>query len=158
MCSEREQCLRNCSKLPWLTRAQQRNCLRVKNAFIQGLINNDGLGPCLEIEYFYNLSQPTPSVPSLNFAEDLINETHIILKLAYWSSGDLITYAVSFINGKSTWEEVEVGDSYWLKKWERTPTSLEQIKQKKGERKGNGKRLARAMRSRGHQRVRFRWR
>ncbi len=86
---------------------------------IQDLIDNDKLGPCLEIEYFYDSSQPTPLVPSLDFAEDLINETHIILKLAYWSSGDLITYAVSFINGESTWEEVEVGDSYWLKEWER---------------------------------------
>jgi hypothetical protein len=101
------------------TRAKRRNCLREQNAFIQDLINNNELGPCLEIEYFYDSSQPTPSVPSLDFAENLINKTHIFLKLAYWSSGDLITYAISFINGESTWEEVEVGDSSWLKEWER---------------------------------------
>ena len=77
------------------------------------------VGPHLEIEYFYNSSQPTPLVPSLDFAEDLINKTHIILKLAYWSSGGLITYVVSFINGESMWEEVKIGDSYWLKEWER---------------------------------------
>ncbi len=87
----------------------------MQNAFIQDLIHNNELRPRLEIEFFYDLSQPTPSVPSHDFAEDLSNETHIILKLAYWSSGDLITYIVSFINRESTWEEVEVGDSYWLK-------------------------------------------
>ena len=99
MRSERERYLRNRSELPRLTRAQQRNCLKVQNAFIQDLIDNNELGPRLVIEYFYDSSQPTPSVPSLNLAEDLINETHIILKLAYWSSGDLYTYAVSFIKG-----------------------------------------------------------
>ena len=71
----------------------------MQNAFIQDLIDNDELGPRLVIEYFYDSSQPTPLVPSLDLAEDLINETHIILKLAYWSSGDLYTYAVSFIKG-----------------------------------------------------------
>jgi hypothetical protein len=65
------------------------------------------------IEYFINLSHPTPSVPSLDFAEDLINESHIILKLAYWFSGDLYAYGISFNNGESTWEEIEVTTSYW---------------------------------------------
>jgi hypothetical protein len=119
MVSEREQYLRNRSELPRLTRAQQLNCLWVQQAFIQDLIDNNELGPRLEIKYIYDSSQPTPSVPSLNFAKDLINETHIILQLAYWSSGDLITYTVSFINGESAWEEVDVGDSYWLTEWQR---------------------------------------
>ena len=102
-----------------LTHAQQRNCLRVQHVFIQDLIDNNKLGPRLVIEYFYNLSQLTPSAPSLDLAEDLINKTHIILKLAYWSSGDLYTYAISFINRESKWEENEVQDSYWLQEWER---------------------------------------
>ena len=119
MGAERERYLQNRSELPKLTIAQGLNCLRVQQAFIQDLIDNDELGPCLEIKYFYDSSQPTPLVPSLNFAEDLINETHIILQLAYWSSGDLIIYAVSFINGDSTWEGVDVGDSYWLTEWQR---------------------------------------
>ena len=119
MCSEHEQYLRNRSELPRLTRAQRLNCLRVQQAFIQDLIDNNELGPHLEIEYFNDSSQPTPLVPSLDFAEDLINKTHIILQLAYWYSGDLITYAVSFTNGESTWEEVNLGDSYWLAEWQR---------------------------------------
>ena len=119
MRSEHEQYLQNRSELPRLIRAQQLNCLRVQQAFIYDLIGNDELGPHLEIEYFYDLSQPTPSVPSLDFAEDLINGTHIILQLAYSYSGDLITYAVSFTNGESTWEEVDLGDSNWLAEWQR---------------------------------------
>ena len=99
--------------------AQRLNCLRDQQAFIQDLIDNNELGPHLEIEYFNDSSQPTPLVPSLDFAEDLINKTHIILQLAYWYSGDLITYAVSFTNGESTWEEVNLGDSYGLAEWQR---------------------------------------
>jgi hypothetical protein len=83
MRSEHERYVRNRSELPRLTRAQRLNCLRVQQAFIQDLINNDKLGPHLKIENFYNSSQPTPTVPSLDFAEDLINGTHIILQLAY---------------------------------------------------------------------------
>ncbi len=94
--------------------------------FIQDLIDNDKLGPCLVIEYFYDSSQPTPSIPSLDLAEDLINETHIILKLAYWSSGDLYTYGVSFNNGVSKWEEIEITDSYWLQEWERKQNYYQQ--------------------------------
>jgi hypothetical protein len=45
--------------------------------------------------------------------EDLINESHIILKLAYWFSGDLYAYGVSFNSGESKWEEIEVTSSYW---------------------------------------------
>ena len=99
--------------------AQKLNCLRVQQAFIQDLIDNSELVPHLEIEYFNDSSQPTPLVPSLDFTEDFINKTHIILQLAYWYSGDLITYAVSFTNGESTWEEVNLGDSYWLAEWQR---------------------------------------
>ena len=65
------------------------------------------------MEYFYDSSHPTPSVPSLDFAEDILNESHIILKLAYWFSGDLYAYGVSFNNGESKWEEIEVTSSYW---------------------------------------------
>ena len=116
MCSEREQYLQNRSELPRLTRAQQLNCLRVQNAFIQDLINK--LGPCLEIEYFYDSSHPTPSVPSLDLAEDLLNESHILLQLAYFSSsGDLYAYGVSFNNRELKWKEIEVLSSYWQKEY-----------------------------------------
>ena len=126
MRSERERYLRNRSKLRRLTRAQRLNCLRVQQAFIQDLMNNDELGPRLMIEYCYGSSQPTPLVPSLNLVEDLINETHLILKLANWSSVDLYTYDVSFNNGELTWEEIEVTDSYWLQEWERNQNYYQQ--------------------------------
>jgi hypothetical protein len=74
----------------------------VQNAFIQDLIDNDKLGPCLEIKYFFTARHPTPSVPSQYFAEDLINGSHIILKLVYWFSGYLYAYSVSFNSGNAS--------------------------------------------------------
>ena len=98
------------SEIPRLTRAQRLNCLRVQREFIQKLINNKDLGPRLEIEFFFDSSDPTPSV---DFAEDLINESHILLKLAFRSFGDLYAYGVSFHNGETKWEEIEVTSNFW---------------------------------------------
>ena len=108
-----EQYCRNRSVLPRLTRAQRLNCLRVQNDFIQDLIDNNELGPCLKIEYFFDASHPTPSVPSQDFAKDLANGCHIILKLAYWFSEELHAYGISFNNGEAKWEEIEVSSTYW---------------------------------------------
>jgi hypothetical protein len=83
----------------------------VQNAFI--LINNNKLVPCLEIEYFFDARHPTPFVPSQDFAEDLINGSHIILKLVYWFSGDLYAYGDSFNNREAKREEIEVTSTYW---------------------------------------------
>ena len=99
-----------------LTCAQRLNCLRVQQAFIQDLTHE--LEPRLTIEYFFDSSHPTPSVPSLDFAEDLINKSHIILKSAYFGfSGDLYAYGISFNNRESKWEEIEVTSSYWQQEW-----------------------------------------
>ena len=84
----------------------------MQNKFIKNLIDNDELGPCLEIKYFFDASHPTPSVPSRDFAEDLINRSHIILKLAYWFSKELYAYGISFINGEAKWEEIDVTSTY----------------------------------------------
>ena len=85
----------------------------MQNEFIKDLIDNDKLGPHLEIKFFFNASHPTPSVPSRDFAEDLINGSHITLKLAYWFSKELYAYGISFINGEAKWEEIEVASTYW---------------------------------------------
>ena len=84
----------------------------MQNEFIKNLIGNNKIGHCLEIDFFY-ASHSTPSVPSRDFAEDLINRSHIILKLAYWFSEELHAYGISFINGDAKWEEIEVASTYW---------------------------------------------
>jgi hypothetical protein len=79
------------------------------NEFIQDLIDNDELGPCLKIEYFFDASHPTPSVPSQDFAKDLTNGSHIILKLAYWFSEELHGYtlmAYPSITGRQRWRRL----------------------------------------------------
>ena len=111
MCTE--QYCRNCSLLPWLTRAQRLHCLRVQNKFIQDIIDTDELGPCLEIEYFFDANHPTPSVPSQEFAKDLTNGSQIILQLAYWFSDELHAYGLFFDNGEAKWEKIEVLSTYW---------------------------------------------
>ena len=108
-----EQYCRNCSLLPWLTRAQRLHCLRVQNEFIQDLIDTDKLGPCLDIEYFFDASHPTPPMPSREFAKDLTNGSHIILQLAYWFSDELHAYGISFNNGKAKWEKIKFSSTYW---------------------------------------------
>ena len=85
----------------------------MQNKSIEDLIDNDELGRCLEIKYLFDASYPTPSVPSQDFAEDLINGSHIILKLADWFSEELYAYGISFINGEAKWEEIEVASTYW---------------------------------------------
>ncbi len=98
------------SKIPRLTHAQRLNCLRVQREFIQEIINNEDLGPRLEIAFFFDSSDPTPSV---DFAEDLINESQIILKLVFRLSGDLYAYGVFFHNGEMKWEEIDVTSNFW---------------------------------------------
>ncbi len=96
-----EQYCRNCSLLPWLTRAQRLHCLRVQNKFIQDIIDTDELGPCLKIEYFFGANHPTPSVPSREFVKDLTKRSQIILQLAYWFSDKLHAYGLLFDKGKA---------------------------------------------------------
>jgi len=84
--------------------------LRVQREFIQEIIDNKDLGPSLEIAFFFDSSDPTPSA---DFAEDLINESHIILKLAFRLPGHLYAYGVFFHNGKTKWEEIEVTSNFW---------------------------------------------
>jgi hypothetical protein len=108
-----EQYCRNRSLLPRLTHARRLYCLKVQNEFIQDLINDDELGPHLKIEYFFDASHPTPSVPSRDFAKDLTNGSHIILKLAYWFSEELHAYGISFNNREAKWEEIEVSSTSW---------------------------------------------
>jgi hypothetical protein len=98
------------SEIPRLTRAQQLNCLRVQREFIQELIDNKDLGPRDKIAFFFDSSDPAPSV---DFVEDLLKESHIILKLAFRLSGDLYTYSVFFHNGETKWEEIEVTSNFW---------------------------------------------
>jgi hypothetical protein len=74
------------------------------------IIDNEDLGPRLKIAFFFDSSNSTPSV---DFAEDLINESHIILKLAFRLSGDLYAYGVFFHNGETKWEEIEVTSNSW---------------------------------------------
>jgi hypothetical protein len=108
-----EQYCQNCSLLPWLTRAQHLNCLRVQNEIIQEIIDTDKLGPCLKIKYFFDANHPTPSVPSREFAKDLTNGSQIILQLAYWFSDELHAYGLFFDNGKAKWEKIKVSSTYW---------------------------------------------
>ena len=103
----------NCSVLPQLTRAQRFHCLRVQNKFIQDIIDTDELGPCLEIEYFFDANHPTPSVPEREFAKDLTNQSQIIIQLAYWYSDELQAYGLLFNNGKAKWERIEVSSTHW---------------------------------------------
>jgi len=84
------------SEIPRLTRAQQLNCLRVQREFIQELIDVNDLSPRDEIAFFFDSSYPTPSV---DFAEDLLKERHIILKLAFRLAGDTYAYGAFFHNG-----------------------------------------------------------
>ena len=98
------------SEIPRLTRAQQLNCLRVQREFIQELINENDLSPRDEIAFFFDSSDPTPSV---DFAEDLLKESHIILKLAVRLAGDTYAYGVFFHNGETKWEEIEVTSNFW---------------------------------------------
>jgi hypothetical protein len=100
----------NQSEIPRLTRAQRLNCLRVQREFFQEIIDNKDLGPCLERAFFFDSSDPTPSV---DFADDLINESHIILKLVFRLFGDLYAYRVFFHNGETKWEEIEITSNYW---------------------------------------------
>mgnify|MGYP006179335305 CR=1 FL=1 len=98
------------SEIPRLTRAQRLNCLRVQREFIQELINNNDLGPWDEIAFFFDSSNPTPSV---EFTEDLLKESHIILKLAFRLAGDTYAYGVFFHNGETMWEEIVVTSNFW---------------------------------------------
>ena len=98
------------SEIPRLTRAQRLNCLRVQREFIQELIDNKDLGPHLKIAFFFDSSDPTPSVV---FAEDLLKESHIILKLAFRLAGDTYAYGVFFRNRETKWEEIEVTSNFW---------------------------------------------
>ena len=97
-------------KIPRLTRAQRLNCLRVQREFIQELIDNNDLGPWDKIAFFSDSSDPTPSV---DFAEDLLKESHIILKLAFRLAGDTYAYGVVFHNGETKWEEIEDTSNFW---------------------------------------------
>ena len=108
-----EQYCGNLSLLPRITRAQRLHCLRVQKEFIHDLINTNKLGPHLEIKYFFDASHPAPSVPSQEFAKDLTNGSHIILRLVYWFSDKLHAYNISFINGKAKWEKIKVSSTYW---------------------------------------------
>jgi len=104
-----EQPCRIRSEIPRLTRAQRFNCLIKQRAFIQELIDDDDLGPLLEIEYFADPGLTT----SVDLAKDLINTSRIILKLAFSRSGELRAYGVTFENGEAEWEEIQVTSSYW---------------------------------------------
>ena len=114
------------SEIPRLARAQRLNCLRVQREFIQEIIENEDLGPCQEIEYFFNSSNQTPSV---DFTEDLINTSIIILKLAFTVLGDLYAYGVFFNNRETKWEEIEVTSNYWQQKWQKNYNYYKQIYQ-----------------------------
>jgi hypothetical protein len=92
------------SKIPRLTRAQRLNCLRVQREFIQELIDDNILGPRDEIAFFFDSNDQTPSV---DFAGDLLKESHIILQLAFRSAGDTHAYGVFFHNGETKWEEID---------------------------------------------------
>ena len=96
--------------MPRLARTQRLNCLRVQREFIQEIIDNKDLGPSLKIAFFFDSSNPTPSV---DLAEDLINKSHIILKLAFRLSGDLYTYGIFFHKGETKWEEIDVTSNFW---------------------------------------------
>ena len=98
------------SKIPRLTRAQRLNCLRVQREFIQELIDDNDLSPRDKIAFLFDSSDPTPSV---DFAEDLLKESHIILKLAFRLAGDTYAYGVFFHNGETKWEEIEVTSNFW---------------------------------------------
>ena len=98
------------SEIPRLTRAQRLNCLRVQREFIQELIDDNDLSPRDEIAFFFDSSDPTPSV---EFTEDLLKESHIILKLAFRLAGDTYAYGVFFHNGETKWEEIEVTSNFW---------------------------------------------
>ena len=105
-----EQYSRDHSKIARLTHAQRLNCLRVQRAFIRDLIDNDKLGPHLEIEYFFDSSNPTSSV---DFAKDLINMSRIILDFVFRFLGDLYAYGIYFNNRETKWEEIENTSNYW---------------------------------------------
>ena len=62
------------------------------------------LGPRDEIAFFLDSNDPTPSV---DFAGDLLKESHIILQLAFRSAGDTHAYGVFFHNGETKWEEID---------------------------------------------------
>ena len=98
------------SEIPRLTRAQRLNCLRVQRDFIHELIDNKDLGPHLKIAFFFDSSDPTPYV---DFAEDLLKESQIILKLAFRLAGDTYAYGVFFRNRETKWEEIEVTSNFW---------------------------------------------
>ncbi len=98
------------SEIPRLTRAQRFNCLRVQREFIQELIDDNDLSPRDKIAFFFDSSDSTPSV---DFAEDLLKESYIILKLAFRLAGDIYAYGIFFHNGKTKWEEIEVTSNFW---------------------------------------------
>jgi len=49
----------------------------------------------------------------VDFAEDLLKKSHIILKLAFRLAGDTYAYGVVFHNGETKWEEIEVTSNFW---------------------------------------------
>ena len=67
-------------------------------------------GSLPEIEYFFDSSNQTPSV---DFTEDLINTSILILISAFTVLGDLYAYGVFFNNGETKWEEIEVTSNFW---------------------------------------------
>lgn len=94
-----------------MTRAQKSNCLIKQRIFIQELIDDEDLGPRLEIEY---LAEPGGSITFEDIAEDLINTSKIILKLAFSWFGETRAYGVTLVNGVAEWEEIQVTNNYWM--------------------------------------------